>query len=312
MHFDLRVFPLLGLLFCFFTLSTNQVKAQTPSQIDQYLFNGLVLNPAYAGSREVLHGALMVRQQWTGFGDAPFLGTFALDGVSKDRRHGFGTLASFAQSGPLAQNHFEGNYSYRIPTRWGKIAFGMSGGLSSIQLKAAEVATTDPGDVEFAENSPVTLAPEAGFGFWLEHQRFYLGMSAPKLLGYYSKRYDLHIGDAGRSPYYLLTGGYLFPIGSSLKVKPTFLYKYVEASESQIDLNLFLIMKDLVWLGGSYRSNGDVTFLLELQANHQLHLGYAYGLSRSELRQWNNGSHSFTVSYDFGYQIKTDRPRYYW
>lgn len=312
MFFGLRVILPLGIIVSLTILLPRHCTAQTPSQIDQYLFNGLVLNPAYAGSREVLHGALMVRQQWTGYGNAPFLGTFALDGVSKDRRHGFGTMASLSQSGPISRNHFEGNYAYRIPTRWGKLAFGMSGGVSSIQLKSAEVATTDPGDVEFAEHSPVLLAPEAGFGFWLEHQRFYLGMSAPKLLGYYSDRYETYIGDAGRSPYYLLTGGVLLPVGTAIKLKPTFLYRYVPESSSQTDLNLFLILKDLVWLGGSYRTNGDKTFLLELQVNHQLHLGYAYGLSRADLRPWNNGSHSFTISYDFGYEIKTDRPRYYW
>jgi len=137
-------------------------------------------------------------------------------------------------------------------------------------------------------------------------------MSAPKLLGYYSDRYDLYIGDAGRTPFYLLTGGTLFPIGTNLKLKPTFLYKHIADTPDQTDLNLFLILKDLVWLGGSYRTNGDLTFLLELQANRQLHLGYAYGLSRADLRPWNNGSHNFTISYDFGYEINTDRPRYYW
>lgn len=287
-------------------------KAQTPPQIDQYLFNGLVLNPAYSGSREVLHGAIMVRQQWTGFANAPFLGTVALDGVNKSRRNGFGILGSFSRSGPLHQNQFDLTYAYRLPIREGKLAFGLSAGISTLQLRAAEVATTDPGDVEFLENSPLLVAPEAGFGIWYENPRFYLGFSAPKLLGYYSDRYDLYAGNTGRSPYYLATGGVLIPLNSSFKLKPTYLLKYIPEIDPQLDLNLFLIAKDLVWLGASWRSNQDWTFLAEVQLNHQLHLGYAFGWSRPELRPWNKGSHSFTLSYDFGYQIKTDRPRYYW
>jgi len=97
MFFGLRVILSLGIFASLTMLLPRHCTAQTPSQIDQYLFNGLVLNPAYAGSREVLHGALMIRQQWTGYNNAPFLGTFALDGISKDRRHGFGTMASLSQ-----------------------------------------------------------------------------------------------------------------------------------------------------------------------------------------------------------------------
>ncbi len=303
----------LTVILCLLCWSFEIGKAQTPPQIDQYLFNGLVLNPAYSGSREVLHGAIMVRQQWTGFGNAPFLGTVALDGVSKSRRNGFGILGSFSQSGPLRQNQFDLTYAYRIPIkRSGKLAFGLSAGVSTLQIRAAEVATTDPGDVEFMENSPLLVAPEAGFGIWYENPRFYLGLSAPKLLGYYSDRYDLYGGEAGRTPYYLATGGFLIPLNGSFKLKPTTLFKFIPEIDPQLDLNLFLITKDLVWLGASWRNNGDWTFLAEVQLNHQLHLGYAFGWSRPELRPWNSGSHSFTLSYDFGYELKTDRPRYYW
>lgn len=301
-----------AVILCLLMLCYAKVKAQTPAQIDQYLFNGLVLNPAYSGSREVLHGAVMVRQQWTGFGNAPFLGTVALDGVNKSRRNGFGILGSISRSGPLYQNKFDLTYAYRIPVKNGKLAFGLSAGISTLQLRAAEVATTDPGDVEFLENSPLLLAPEAGFGVWYENPRFYFGLSAPKLLGYYSDRYELYGGEAGRTPYYLATGGVLIPIGQHLKLKPTTLFRYIPEIDPQLDLNLFLIAKDLVWLGTGWRNNGDWIFLAEVQLNHQLHLGYAYGWSRPELRPWNNGSHSITLSYDFGYQVKTDRPRYYW
>ncbi len=303
------------LLLCWLWLALlggGMVSAQAPALIDQYPFNGLVLNPASSGSREVLHAALMGRNQWMGFGNSPFLGTFTLDGIDRSRRNGFGIVGSVARRGPLLQNHFSGTYAYRLPLRYGKLAFGLSGGFSTLQLKSAEVATTDPGDAEFLENSPVLLAPEAGFGVWYETQRFYLGFSAPQLLGYYSDRYDLYAGGAGRTRYFLGTGGVLIPIADQVKLKPTFLLKYLPVQGSQLDLNLFVILADKVWLGAGYRTTGDWVFLGQFQLNQQLQLGYAYGWSTAALRPWNSGSHSLVLGYDFGYQVKTERPVYYW
>jgi hypothetical protein len=39
----------------------------------QYLQNGLVINPAYAGTREVLSGFLSYRMQWMGTSGSPLL-----------------------------------------------------------------------------------------------------------------------------------------------------------------------------------------------------------------------------------------------
>lgn len=43
-----------------------------------YMFNGLTINPAYAGSHEVLSGIITYRKQWAGFDGAPDDKTFAL------------------------------------------------------------------------------------------------------------------------------------------------------------------------------------------------------------------------------------------
>ena len=49
--------------------------AQHTPLTSQYLFNGLVINPAYAGSRDALTGNLTHRQQWVGFEGAPITQT---------------------------------------------------------------------------------------------------------------------------------------------------------------------------------------------------------------------------------------------
>ena len=64
--------------------------AQQEAQYSQYMFNGLILNPAYAGSRELLSGTMLLRKQWVGMDGAPSTGTLSIHGPSRNRRSGFG------------------------------------------------------------------------------------------------------------------------------------------------------------------------------------------------------------------------------
>lgn len=60
---------MLKFLTCFmFSLSMFVIHAdaQQDIQFSQYVFNGLILNPAYAGYKEVTNLNLVYRTQWTG------------------------------------------------------------------------------------------------------------------------------------------------------------------------------------------------------------------------------------------------------
>jgi type IX secretion system PorP/SprF family membrane protein len=47
------------------------VNAQQDPMVSQYMFNGLYLNPAYAGSHDYWSSTLSYRSQWVGFDGAP-------------------------------------------------------------------------------------------------------------------------------------------------------------------------------------------------------------------------------------------------
>ena len=55
---------------CWFTLN---LKAQQQPVTDLYLFEGLVLNPAYAGSQVQFSTSLIHRDQWVNFPGAPVM-----------------------------------------------------------------------------------------------------------------------------------------------------------------------------------------------------------------------------------------------
>jgi hypothetical protein len=52
--------------------------------------------------------------------------------------------------------------------------------------------------------------------------------------------------------------------------------------------------------------------LIQFQITDQLRFGYSLDLSTYEIQQYNNGTHEFMLSYDFGYnRTKIKSPRYF-
>ena len=59
--------------------------AQQDPMVSQYMFNGLYLNPAYAGSHDYWSSTLSYRNQWVGFEGAPETEIAAVDGRIADK-----------------------------------------------------------------------------------------------------------------------------------------------------------------------------------------------------------------------------------
>ena len=71
-------------------LSVHQAQAQQEAMYSQYMFNTLALNPAYAGSRDVLSMTALYRRQWIGIEGAPTTQTFTADMPLNKERIGLG------------------------------------------------------------------------------------------------------------------------------------------------------------------------------------------------------------------------------
>src|SRR4051812_31858068 len=101
----------LWILFC---LVSIVAKAQQDAQYSQYIFNGLFINPAYAGYKHDLYLQSFYRSQWTGLDGAPRSFTVSADAAVNNNRVGLGVI--IAQDKIGAQSTLSGyaNYSYRL------------------------------------------------------------------------------------------------------------------------------------------------------------------------------------------------------
>ena len=58
---------------------SGKMLAQQDPMYSEYVFDGLIINPAYAGTRDVLTTTLLYRDQWVSIPGAPRTGMFSID-----------------------------------------------------------------------------------------------------------------------------------------------------------------------------------------------------------------------------------------
>ncbi|MEM0997007.1 MAG: type IX secretion system membrane protein PorP/SprF [Bacteroidota bacterium] len=288
-------------------------KAQHYPMFSQYMFNGLVINPAYTGSRDALSLTALYRQQWTGFRGAPRTQTVTAHSPLKNPRNNFGVTFLHDRVGVSTHTMAYGSYAYRIDLgeRAGRLAFGLQGGLSLLQDRWTEIITDQNGDEVFSANSPTFVVPRVGFGVYYDHRRWYFGASVPFLLDYKNSDYTQYVANSFQYRPYMLTAGVLIRLNPDFILKPSILVKYLRNSPIQGDFNANLIFKDVFWIGASYRTGDAMVGMLEYQINPQFRIGYAFDYTITELRRYHNGSHEFMLRYEFGYKVKAMSPRYF-
>jgi type IX secretion system PorP/SprF family membrane protein len=289
-------------------------KAQQDIMVSQYMFNGLLLNPAYAGSHKYFSSSILNRSQWVGLEGAPQTALFAVDGPIANENMGVGVIVSNDHIGVTNQTDIFGNYAYQLPLGAGKLAFGVKAGASRYYYQYDKLTYWDETDQIFNGNRTSAWLPKFGCGAYYFSEKWYAGISVPTLVAYDPNRnFSLDVNESTFiRRHYFITSGYVVDLNSTFKLKPSFLIKYVPSAPVEMDLNLNLLYKDQFWFGVSGRSNDAITVMVEYQTNCRLRAGYAYDFTTSKLRNYSGGTHEIMIGYDFGKDIvKVKTPRYF-
>ena len=297
--FSARLFAT-GLCGLFF-LTAN---AQFEPMFTQYMYNETFINPAYAGSHENIATTVLYRNQWAGMDGAPTTQTFNIHGATNSKKVGLGLSALNENIGVTHQFAAYADFAYRIVMPNSSFAFGLQGGFVNDEEKLTDVHTVVTGDNQFSTNVTKNFLPNFGFGMYYHTERFYAGLSIPRLL-------ENHIdptnpGKLSRNfsnmewwHYYLATGC-VVDLSAEVKFKPSIMIKAVQHAPVEFDADANFLIRDLLWIGCAYRTGDAVAGLIGLQLSKQLRIGYSYDYTLTDLQKYNSGSHEFTLSYDFG------------
>jgi type IX secretion system PorP/SprF family membrane protein len=294
-------------------VSTAMLAQQDP-QFTQYMFNMLSLNPAYAGSADRVELKGLTRHQWVGFEGAPTTQTLTVHSPLMYESVGIGGTIMRDTHGPVTQYTFMADIAYRIFMGDAKLAFGLKGGLNYLQGEFANLNPLDGGDQVFQQNVNTKLDPQFGFGIMYYSDRYYIGLSTPKLLRteFFETDSLAFVSSPGQRPHYFLSGGYVFDMGTYHKFKPTFLVKAVQGAPISFDISANFLFYEKFWLGAMYRHEDAVGVMAQYHITNDFTVGYAYDYPLSTLRNYSGGSHEIMLGFAFGNKTKGIRsPRYF-
>ncbi len=285
----------------------------------QYLQNGLMINPAYTGSREALSAFLSYRLQWMGTKGAPVIQSASLHSPMKNDRVALGLKAQFMQYGVTKSTSVYTSYAYHVRTGGGKLSFGLSAGfdMSNTDYSGILETLTDPDDPVFLTNDKPYILPNIGAGVYYFSKKLFAGFAVPAFLSYRKS-------GQGKAPqvYHsfseyevLFSAGGLITFSPVFKFKPSMLIDYsFEKTKKlmQLDISGNFIISDLIWIGGSWRTSEEVAVgILQVQLNQQLMFGFSYDYPVGKMNSYSKGSSEFVLRYEFGSKVSAANPRYF-
>lgn len=314
-----------------FLLGINTYAQQVP-MYSQYVMNGFLINPSYAGNDGYTTVNLTAREQWLGIPTSPstyavsfqtrLLKTSFIQRSTSVRRKlirptrggrvGVGGYIFNDQNGIIRRTGFQAAYAYHINmTRYrSQLSFGLAGTFYqfAIDLDGAVVADIDD---EFLNNyDRVVYVPDFNFGVSYTTDNYYLGFSATQLF-----RGTLTLGNTAQNPrtelgHFFLTGGMKIPIsGNEWILEPSALIKTSDMvlKASQMDLTTRIYYREDYWAGISYRTQDALIMLLGFTYD-RFYFAYAFDFALTDIRKHSFGSHELSFAVKFGDNAR----RYRW
>ncbi len=277
--------------------------AQQEPQYTQYMHNTIVVNPAYAGSREVMSIFALHRTQWVGLDGAPVTNNFSMNTPINGGNIGLGLSVVNDRIGPSDENNIAVDFSYKIRTSDSySLSFGLKASANLLNVDFTKLNIYNPNDPRFQNNIDNKFSPNIGAGIYLNSQSTYFGLSVPYLLE--TKHFDgtannnatSYIATEKMNLYFI--AGHVFDLSPSLQFKPSVFTKIVKGAPLQVDLaGNFMINKKFV-AGLSYRWSAAISAMAGFQVSDSWLIGYAYDLETTKLVNYNSGSHELFLRYE--------------
>jgi type IX secretion system PorP/SprF family membrane protein len=312
--------------------------SQQNLQFSQYVFNGLSVNPAYAGYKQDWYMNAIYRHQWVSFPGAPQTAGISIDGLTNahDERVGVGAQVMMDNLGPEKSLSAYGFYSYRIPLGdegAKRLCLGIGGGITQYSIDGTALKYIDDQDNAIPMGNTSTIIPDARFGIYYYTPKFYAGVSVMDLLSLYTDNTRYYWGGYNyktirKTQHLYLTAGYLLNLSDNLKLKPSVLMKEDFKGPTNVDLNAFLLIADKLWVGGSYRTGVKLwkkpaladdleqldaaSVIVEFYATQQLRIGYSYDITINKMAGYQQGSHEISLGFLFNSKkSRVTSPRYF-
>jgi type IX secretion system PorP/SprF family membrane protein len=328
MRYFRSILPAIVLSFIFGTAVAQQVPMYS-----QYVMNGFLINPSFAGRDGYTTVNLTVREQWVGMAGAP--STYAVSGQTRLLKNSYISkstsvrkkLVKPTKGGKVGLGGYIFNDNNGIMKRTGAqaayayhIQMGQSGGYPNdlalgLALTAYQFSINtdgliyDPDDPILNSYDRSVFITDFNFGASFTTSKYYVGLAMTNLL-----RGSLIFGDTSATKrnelgHFFLTGGYKFPLNNDFTLEPA---AFIKSSDMlfksvQMDLTARVFYKDNYWAGLSWRTNDALIMLMGLKYDRFI-FAYAFDFTLTDIRKQSMGTHELTLAVKFGESAR----RYRW
>jgi len=283
--------------------------AQQQAQFTQYMFNGLVINPAYAGADEFLSVTALTRSQWLGVDGAPVTQTLTAHSRVANDHAGVGLAIINDKIGIHKNLTINTSYSYRVlltKTSW--LSMGIQAGIDNKKSDYASLTANMPSDPNQFQNNASTFF-DFGAGLYFNSPRVQIGFSIPNMMPGKISLQDT-IGANLNPTHYFLFSRYRFALNQSVNLEPSFLIKYIAGNPLSYDVNINMVVQQVFTAGVSYRKSESIDFLCRLKLSRQLSSGFSYDFPVGKIASLRSGgTYELMLNYAFTFSHKSVSPR---
>ncbi len=314
---------------------TGVSSAQQVPMYSQYIMNGFLVNPSFAGRDGYTTLNLTVREQWVGLAQAP--STYAASfqtrilknsyisrsttvrkkvvRPTRGSRVGLGGYVFSDNNGIMRRTGIQAAYAYHIPMKkteegyLNNLAFGLA--LTTYQYAInTEGLIYDYDDPYLNNYDRSVLIPDFNFGASFTTANYYVGFAMTNLLRgsiLFTKSNATNI--RSELGHYFLTGGVKVPLGVYWILEPSGFLKSSDMlfKALQMDLTTRVYYRNDYWAGVSWRTNDAIIMLLGLKYD-RFYFAYAFDFTLTDIRKQSVGSHELTLAVKFGESAR----RYRW
>jgi type IX secretion system PorP/SprF family membrane protein len=316
-----------------FSLSVGVAFGQQFPMYSQYIMNGFLINPSFAGRDGYTTVNLTVREQWVGLAQAPstYAASFQtrilknsfiskstsvrkkLVKPTKGGKVGLGGYVFNDNNGIMRRTGLQGAYAYHIP-------LGLTGGVPNnmsfgLAMTAYQYAINTDGLI-YDHDDPLlntfdrsVFIPDFNFGASFTTTKYYVGFAMTNLLRGSVLFADSAANRRSELGHYFLTGGLKVPITRDWVLEPS---AFIRSSDMlfkavQMDLTSRIYYRDDYWAGLSWRTS-DAVILMTGFKYDRFYFAYAFDFTLTDIRTQSFGSHELTLAVKFGESAR----RYRW
>lgn len=286
-------------------LTSSMLFGQQQAQSTLYTLNPLLINPAYAGAKNVSNATINARFQWGGIKGAPMTQFASIQGPLKDKNLGMGLVIENDITGARAMQgvYAQAAYSFRLNKNFHRLSIGMNVGMDIIQTNFSNLAVNEADQSDPLRTNQLILSPNAGVGAYYFADKFYAGFSVPRLL---SRTNGLASGNHSNNnaqifdPLFYLTGGYVFTLHPNWALKANGLFKFQADAPVVFELGVSTIWLDKFYTGMTYRYHESIIFTTMYRVHKKFYVGYSFDMPVNglALNQW--GTHEISLSFEWG------------